>query len=87
MATLLFETDELTEQRLQEFSKTLSEKDRRRFDAIEATQRGSGGITYIANLLGCSMKTVERGVAELGQLSNDPAAGRVRRPGGGRKKD
>jgi hypothetical protein len=87
MATLLFETDELTEQRLQEFSKTLSKKDRRRFDAIEAKQRGSGGITYIANLLGCSMKTVERGVAELGQLSNDPAAGRVRRPGGGRKKD
>jgi hypothetical protein len=86
MATLLFETDALTEQRLQEFAKTLSEKDRRRFAAIEATQRGYGGMTYIAKLLGCSAKTVERGVAELEQLSDDPAAGRVRRPGAGRKK-
>ncbi len=86
MATLLFETDALTEQRLQEFAKTLSEKDRRRFAAIEATQRGYGGMTYIAKLLGCSAKTVERGVAELQQLSDDPAAGRVRRPGAGRKK-
>ena len=85
MATLLFETDALTEQRLQEFAKTLSEKDRRRFAAIEATQRGYGGMTYIAKLLGCSAKTVERGVAELEQLSDDPAAGRVRRPGAGRK--
>ena len=86
MATLLFETDALTEQRLQEFAKTLSEKDRRRFAAIEATQRGYGGMTYIAKLLGCSAKTVERGVAELEQLSDDPAAGRVRRLGAGRKK-
>ena len=86
MATLLFETDALTEQRLQEFAKTLSEKDRRRFAAIEATQRGYGGMTYIAKLLGCSAKTVERGVAELEQLSDDPAAGRVCRPGAGRKK-
>ena len=86
MATLLFETDALTEQRLQEFAKTLSEKDRRRFAAIEATQRGYGGMTYIAKLLGCSAKTVERGVAELEQLSDDPAAGRGRRPGAGRKK-
>ena len=86
MATLLFETDALTEQRLREFAKTLSEKDLRRFAAIEAVQRGYGGITYIAKLLGCSTKTVERGVAELEHLADDPVAGRVRRPGAGRKK-
>lgn len=89
MATLLFETDAVTEQRLLEFAQTLSEKDRRRFAAIEAMQRGYGGITYIAGVLGCSTKTIERGIAELEQLyesGNDPVAGRVRRPGAGRKK-
>ena len=89
MATLLFETDAATEQRLREFAKSLSEKDRRRFAAIEATQRGYGGITYIAGVLGCSTKTIERGIAELEQMhasGEDPAAGRVRRLGAGRKK-
>jgi len=86
MATLLFETDAVTERRLREFAETLSEKDRRRFAAIEATQRGYGGIVYIADVLGCSTKTIERGIAELEQLADDPAAGRIRRPGAGRKK-
>jgi|GEM_PF-2388098 len=87
MATLLFETDALTEKRLPEFAATLSEKDWRRFTAIEAKQRGYGGITYIAELLGCSTKTVERGIVDREQLSDDPAAGRVRRLGAGCKKD
>ena len=86
MATLLFESDAATEKRLREFAQTLSEKDRRRFAAIEAMQRGYGGITYIAKVIGCSAKTIERGIAELDQLADDPAAGRVRRPGAGRKK-
>lgn len=86
MATLLFETDAVTEERLREFAETLSEKDRRRFAAFEALQRGYGGITYIAGVLGCAAKTIERGIAEFGQLSDDPASGRVRRPGAGRKK-
>ena len=86
MATLLFQSDAATEKRLREFAQTLSEKDRRRFAAIEATQRGYGGIRYIAKVIGCSTKTIERGIAELDQLADDPAAGRVRRPGAGRKK-
>ena len=80
------ETDPAIEQRLRDFAQTLSEKDRRRFAAIEASQRGFGGIVYIASVLGCSTKTIERGLKELDQLPNDPAAGRVRRPGAGRKK-
>ncbi len=67
-------------------AQTLSEKDRRRFAAIEAGQRGYGGIVYIAGVLGCSTKTIERGIKELDHLPDDPAAGRVRRPGAGRKK-
>ncbi len=86
MATLLFEIDATMEERMQAFARTLSEKDRRRFAALEATQRGYGGITYIAGVLNCSQKTIERGIAELDQLADDPAAGRVRRPGAGRKK-
>jgi hypothetical protein len=74
------------EQSLREFAASLSEKDRRRFAAVEAKQRGHGGIRYMAGVIGCSEKTIERGLAELDQLADDPAAGRIRRPGAGRKK-
>jgi len=86
MAMQLVENDPATEKRMRDFAQTLSEKDRRRFAAIEAAQRGYGGIVYIAGVLGYSTKTIERGMKELDQLQNDPAAGRVRRPGAGRKK-
>ena len=86
MAMQLIEADSVTETRLRDFAQTLSEKDRRRFAAIEAVQRGDGGIAYIAGVLGCSTKTIERGIKELDHLQDDPAAGRVRRPGAGRKK-
>ena len=86
MAIQLIEADSATEKRMRDFAQTLSEKDCRRFAAIEAVQRGYGGIVYIAGVLGCSTKTIERGMKELDQLQDDPAAGRVRRPGAGRKK-
>jgi hypothetical protein len=78
--------DVATEQNMQDFFATLSEKDRRRFAALEARQLGHGGVKYVAKVLNCSPKTIERGLAELDDLRNDPAAGRVRRPGAGRKK-
>jgi hypothetical protein len=68
------------------FFQTLSERDQRRFAAVEAKRLGRGGIEYIAGVLGCSTRTIGRGLDELDQLPDDPAAGRVRRPGGGRKK-
>ena len=74
------------EERMRAFWQTLSERDRRRFAALEAARLGHGGIEYAAEVLGCSTRTIERGVDELGQLPIDPAAGRVRRPGAGRKK-
>ena len=86
MAMQLVEDDSVTEKRMRDFARTLSEKDFRRFAAIEAAQRGYGAIVYIADLLSCSTKTIERGLKELDQLQDDPAAGRVRRPGAGRKK-
>lgn len=86
MAAITEQFDELTTARMQSFFQTLSEKDQRRYAALEAQRLGHGGISYIAGLLGCSTKTISRGMAELDELENDPAAGRVRRPGAGRKK-
>ena len=74
------------ERRMLGFYQSLSEKDRRRFAAIEAQRLGHGGVKYIAELFGCSERTIERAAHELDALPNDPAAGRVRRPGAGRKK-
>jgi hypothetical protein len=74
------------EERMRRFWETLSERDRRRFAAFEAARLGHGGLEYIAEVLGCSVRTVERGADELDQLPTDPAAGRVRRPGAGRRK-
>ena len=87
MALLLqgqYEPD--VQQRMCGFFASLSEKDQRRFAALEARRIGRGGIEYVAGVLGCSRRTIERGMIELDELPHDPAAGRVRRPGGGRKK-
>ena len=78
--------DEAIERQMRNFFETLSEKDQRRYVAIQARQLGHGGIEYVAEVLGCSTRTISRGMIELEQLPNDPAAGRVRRPGAGRKK-
>jgi len=74
------------EQLLRQYYQSLSEKDRRRFAALEASKLGHGGTRYIAKVLGCDPQTVKDGMRELKQLPNDPAGSRVRKPGGGRKK-
>ena len=74
------------EQLLRQDSQSLSEKDRRRFAAVEALKLGHGGLRDIANVLGCDPHTVKEGMRDLTQLPADPAAHRVRKPGGGRKK-
>ena len=74
------------EQLLRQYSQSLSEKDRRRFAALEAITLGHGGTRYIAKVLGCDPQTVKDGMRELKQLPDDPAGSRVRKPGGGRKK-
>jgi hypothetical protein len=78
---------ESTEQFMRKLYETLSEKDRRRYAAVEAQKLGHGGITYIAKVLGCAQSTIAIGIKELTELpagsSYDP---RIRRPGGGRKR-
>jgi len=87
MARAVFERfDGATEQQMRNFFETLSEKDQRRYAAVLARQLGHGGMQYVSKLLGCSTRTISRGMTELDQLPHDPAAGRIRRPGAGRKK-
>jgi hypothetical protein len=58
----------------------LSEKDRRRYAAVEAAKLGHGGIEYVARVLSCDPKTIRQGLKEL-EEPEDPAAGRVRKKG------
>ena len=66
------------EQLLRQYDQSLSEKDRRRFAALEASKLGHGGTRYIAKVLACDPNTVRDGMRELKQLPNDPAGSRVR---------
>jgi hypothetical protein len=64
----------------------LSEQGRRLYAAVEAQKLPRGGQHYIAELLGCTAKTLRRGLRELTNPAALPAAGRIRHPGGGRKR-
>ena len=55
------------EQRMRQFFESLSEKDRRRYAGSEALRYGQGGRNYIAQVLGCSRRTVSRGAKEVSQ--------------------
>ena len=78
--------DEVTERQIRAFYETLSEKDRRRYAAVEAARLGHGGIEYVAGVVGCSRRTIERAKEELERLPEDDAKDRIRRAGAGRKK-
>ncbi len=47
------------------FYGSLSEKDKRRYAAIEVKKLHYGGQKYISNLLGCDEKTIQRGLIDL----------------------
>lgn len=77
--------DQQTEETMKRFYDSLSEKDRRRYAGIEALRYGPGGRSYIAQVLGCSRRTVSKGAKEVSQLSKSEVDRRIRRPGAGRK--
>jgi hypothetical protein len=67
------------------FFRTLNERQARLCAAERALALGWGGITRLARLTGLAPRTIRTGIAEL----RGPEAlerGRIRRPGGGRKK-
>jgi hypothetical protein len=53
------------EQQMSRLFRSLGERDRRRYAAVEAEKLGHGGLEYIAKLFGCDPKTIRRGIAEL----------------------
>jgi len=63
----------------------LTERSRRVWAATEARAFGRGGTTLVAQATGISASTITRGLRELRSRTR-LAAGRVRRPGGGRKR-
>jgi hypothetical protein len=74
------------EDMMKKYYLTLSEKDKRRYAALEAHKLGQGGIQYIAGLLGCHRNTITTGLKELAALPEEPHYDpRIRKAGGGRK--
>jgi Rhodopirellula transposase DDE domain len=67
---------------------TLNEYQARLFVAGKALEMGRGGASRLSRLTGMSRATITRGMAELrgGKRLRDVGTGRVRAPGGGRKK-
>jgi len=70
--------EQAIEIKMQRLFASLSEKDRRRYAAIEAAKLGHGGIGYVAALFGLDPKTVRHGLAELEQ-ADEPVPDRVRK--------
>ena len=68
------------EQKMKRFFGWLSEKDRRRYAAVEAAKLGHGGVEYIAQVLECDPKTMRQGLRDL-EEEEDAAAGRIRKKG------
>jgi hypothetical protein len=73
--------EERVEFQMVSFYRSLSEKDRRRYAAVEAGKLGHGGVAYVAELFACDPDTIRRGVADVEHLPQDAAEGRVRKKG------
>jgi hypothetical protein len=69
------------ERKMKRFFDWLSEKDRRRYAAVEAAKLGQGGVEYVARVLQCDPKTIRQGMQDL-EEPQDAAANRVRKKGG-----
>jgi hypothetical protein len=63
----------------------LDERSRRLLAAAESKTCGPGGISAVSRATGVSRQVIRQGLKELSQAPAHPA-GRIRRPGGGRKK-
>jgi hypothetical protein len=70
------------ERHMKLFYDSLSEKDRRRYAALEAEKLGHGGIEYVARVVGCHDSTIQQGREDIDRLPADAAPDRVRKKGG-----
>ncbi len=67
----------------------MDERTRRQWAAAEAQAYGWGGIQAVSTAVGMSANTIRKGLGELSEREDDPGAdatGRVRKEGGGRKR-
>ena len=68
------------------FFQTLNECQRRQYAALEAQALGHGGQRAVSQAFGIHVDTVCQGMREL-TANEHPPPGRIRKPGGGRKKN
>ena len=68
------------EQQMSRLYRSLDERDRRRYAAVEAEKLGHGGLEYVSKLFGCDPKTIRRGMAEL-ESEDDLESERQRKKG------
>lgn len=80
------EEQEVIKARFARVAKLLDERTRRAVAASEALAIGWGGITAVSQATGLSRKVIQDGIKELTGTRPGAAPGRIRRPGGGRKK-
>ena len=74
------------ESEMKKLYNSLSEKDKRRYAAIEAQKLGWGGISYIMQLFGGSRNTIIQGIEDLEKMDETTIDNlRIRKKGGGRK--
>jgi Rhodopirellula transposase DDE domain len=73
------------EEQMKNLYQSLSEKDQRRYAAIEAKKLGYGGVSYICRLFACDVSSVKHGLSELA-VPLTSRAKRIRKAGGGRKR-
>ncbi len=77
--------DDRVERHMKLFYESLSEKDRRRYAALETEKFGHGGAEYVAQVVGCHPSTIRQGQEDISKLPEDAAADRVRKKGGTQK--
>jgi hypothetical protein len=83
------ETIEGIRRKFAALSPVMDERMRRQWAAAEAAALGWGGVTAVARATGLAWNTIKAGMRELDERAERPGQavdGRVRRPGGGRKR-
>jgi hypothetical protein len=68
------------------YYRSLPEKQRRHFLAMEFERLGPGSKHYLARVFGCARQTIRKGVRELSENNYEADYSRQRKAGGGRKK-
>ena len=68
------------------FLSRLDQRQRRWYAALESKRLGHGGDRLLSLITGMNVRTIRTGRRELAASLDEVPAGRVRRPGGGRRR-